>query len=47
MLKQKLYAIITFIIGIIIMLVTGEGTLALLTTPLAIFLFFSKFDYTM
>ena len=45
MLKQKLYAIILAIITIWFF-ANGIGTLAIITIPMALFLFFSKFDFT-
>lgn len=45
MLKQKLYAIIILVLTILA-IAGGIGTVAIITLPMAILLFFSKFDYT-
>lgn len=45
MLRQKLYAIIILAFTIW-MMTKGIGTLAIITIPTAIFMFFSKVDYT-
>lgn len=45
MFKQKIYAIICLLITIWLC-TKGLGTLAIITLPMATFLFFSKFNYT-